>query len=262
MLLQTLFENLKCNEKILAGKRVSRIEFVPGGVCVSTEDGSTYNGDIVIGADGIHSTVRREMWRNAHEADSEFAHMDEESSLYPIVTRVELFANHSTAEIQATSKCLFGISYRPKALGSGPIQINAYFDSWNYMMFSAPGNRIYWFLFTGMNTSVGSKIPRFSKADEAKLVSNLLDDFVTENVTFGDIYRERQTSTLLAVEEHVFTRWHFGRVLTIGDAAHKVSRNNAHTALVDRILIFLSCILSPLREVTMQWKRQRCLSMH
>lgn len=90
------------------------------------------------------------------------------------------------------------------------------------MMFSAPGNRLYWFLFASMEKMSGGQIPRFTKTDEAELVKDRLGDFVTETVTFGDIYEQRQISTLVAVEEHVFKRWHFGRMVTIGDAAHKV----------------------------------------
>jgi 2-polyprenyl-6-methoxyphenol hydroxylase-like FAD-dependent oxidoreductase len=31
-------------------------------VRVTTEDGEEFRGDVVIGADGTHSVVRREMW--------------------------------------------------------------------------------------------------------------------------------------------------------------------------------------------------------
>ena len=79
MLLQVLFDNLKCKDKILTKKRVTRIETVDGCTDVIVEDGSTYTGDIVIGADGIHSAVRKEMWRNAHESGSNLFHPDEES---------------------------------------------------------------------------------------------------------------------------------------------------------------------------------------
>lgn len=34
---------------------------------VHTEDGHTYKGDLVVGADGVHSQVRAEMWRLAEE---------------------------------------------------------------------------------------------------------------------------------------------------------------------------------------------------
>lgn len=81
MLLQTLFDSLKTKEKVLTNKRVTRVDSVEGGVRVFTEDGFEYTGDIVVGADGIHSAVRKEMWRNAREAGSEHSHLDEESRL-------------------------------------------------------------------------------------------------------------------------------------------------------------------------------------
>ena len=48
-------------ERILTNKRIFRIEHEPDGVRVFTRDGSTYKGDFVVRADGIHSIVRRKM---------------------------------------------------------------------------------------------------------------------------------------------------------------------------------------------------------
>ena len=48
--------------KLLANKAVVSIEDDEHGVKVTTKDGSVYEGDIVIGADGVWSTVRQAMW--------------------------------------------------------------------------------------------------------------------------------------------------------------------------------------------------------
>lgn len=34
---------------------------------VVTEDGSVFRGDLIVGADGVHSRIRSEMWRLADE---------------------------------------------------------------------------------------------------------------------------------------------------------------------------------------------------
>ena len=34
---------------------------------VVTEDGSVFQGDLIVGADGVHSRIRSEMWRLADE---------------------------------------------------------------------------------------------------------------------------------------------------------------------------------------------------
>lgn len=67
MVLQVLFENIRDKTKVLTSKRVQHVELVDDGVLVKTSDGSVYTGDILIGADGIHSTVRKEMWRIAND---------------------------------------------------------------------------------------------------------------------------------------------------------------------------------------------------
>lgn len=49
------------NVQIQLGQRVAAIEQTPTGVTVATERGLRATGDVLIGADGIHSVVRREI---------------------------------------------------------------------------------------------------------------------------------------------------------------------------------------------------------
>lgn len=79
MLLQVLYNNIRDKTKILTGKRVQKVDLNDDGVAVQTSDGFTYTGDILIGADGIHSTVRGEMWRLANEKSPGWIPADEHS---------------------------------------------------------------------------------------------------------------------------------------------------------------------------------------
>lgn len=79
--LQVLFDNLKYKDRILTNKRVNRVEHCKDHVKVFTQDGSTYTGDIVVGADGVHSAVREEMWRAAQDDKSDLFPSDPLSSL-------------------------------------------------------------------------------------------------------------------------------------------------------------------------------------
>ncbi|EGY18401.1 FAD binding domain-containing protein [Verticillium dahliae VdLs.17] len=47
-------------------------------------------------------------------------------------------------------------------------------------------------------------------------------------MTFEDLYTHGQQITLVSVEDHVFPRWHYRRILTAGDAAHKAHTISAH----------------------------------
>lgn len=67
MVLQVLYDNIEDKSKILTNKRVQTVDMTDDGVTVKTSDGATYKGDILVGADGIHSAVRGEMWRIANE---------------------------------------------------------------------------------------------------------------------------------------------------------------------------------------------------
>lgn len=65
MVLEALWRNLKHQNSVLVKKKVTTVELEPSRVKVVTGDGSSYYGDILVGADGVHSKVRNEMWRLA-----------------------------------------------------------------------------------------------------------------------------------------------------------------------------------------------------
>ena len=67
-MIQTLWDELGPKGKVRLNQRVVKVESTETGVRVHTADGAVHAGDLVIGADGIHSVVRREMKRIAAEA--------------------------------------------------------------------------------------------------------------------------------------------------------------------------------------------------
>ena len=79
--------------------------------------------------------------------------------------------------------------------------------------------------------ATGSDIPRFTKDDEITLAKEHFSDQVTGSTTFGDVYRNRLQTALVPLEEHVFDQWHFKRIITIGDAAHKVNQHPRDASL-------------------------------
>jgi 2-polyprenyl-6-methoxyphenol hydroxylase-like FAD-dependent oxidoreductase len=54
---------MKDKDKVQVNKRVRNIEYHNSKPTVTCEDGSKYTGEIVVGCDGVHSVVRKEMWR-------------------------------------------------------------------------------------------------------------------------------------------------------------------------------------------------------
>jgi 2-polyprenyl-6-methoxyphenol hydroxylase-like FAD-dependent oxidoreductase len=68
---QMLFETLQNKGKVKTGQRIIGIEQDNQGVRVRLEDGTIEHGDIVVGADGVHSWVREVMWEHINSRRSE-----------------------------------------------------------------------------------------------------------------------------------------------------------------------------------------------
>jgi FAD dependent monooxygenase len=61
--LELLGASLPCPDKLHVNTKVFRVDELADGLRVHTASGACYDGDIVVGADGVHSVVRQEMWR-------------------------------------------------------------------------------------------------------------------------------------------------------------------------------------------------------
>ncbi|KAL2874679.1 hypothetical protein SGCOL_010150 [Colletotrichum sp. CLE4] len=184
-----------CN--VLPNKCVIGVETTESGVAAHTRDGATYTGDILVGADGVHSIIREEMWC----IDIQIGLLS--TGRYQARSRkARSFQTKShPAEIQSSLKCIFGISHQPSTFPPGTSHHTAFSRGRGYVAISAPRNRVYWLMFVALGKTYhgSADIPRFSKLDEAALVA-----------------------ALVFLEEHVFSNWHFGRIVLVGDSAHKV----------------------------------------
>ncbi|KAH8774743.1 FAD binding domain-containing protein [Diaporthe sp. PMI_573] len=233
MLLQVLYEHIRHKERVLTEKRVSGVQMDDSGVTVKTHDGSTYTGDILIGADGVRSTIRQEMWRLASQ---------EKHNVFP---------PNEARSLNSNTKCIFGISKHPK--GWRGLQHASVKDGRCYLLIPAPKDRVYWFLIHLMDrTYYGKDIPRFSKEDEMALASQYLDDDISDTIKFRDVYEGRQVATLVALEEHVFSRWNYRRILLIGDSAHKLHPITAQggNGAIETAAAFINTLVSTLNSTS------------
>ncbi|KAF4966825.1 hypothetical protein FSARC_5540 [Fusarium sarcochroum] len=209
MLLEALYNNLKSKDSVFPGQRVESVRELNDGVEVKTSKGEVFKGDIVVGADGIYSTVRKEMWRIGNKVSPGYFSADEWS------------------KVPCYYKCIFGISHPMKELSKGGQYV--YNHSFSYLVITGPGGRIYWFLFVKLPMPLfGNNIPRYTKDDEERLAQEHASDQITPEVRFGQLYEARTSSTLTPLHEHVFDKWYFNRIITIGDAAHKLEPLTGH----------------------------------
>lgn len=83
-LLQSLYDALPDKTKMLTNKKCIGVEYGEHGVTVSTEDGSTYKGNIVVGADGVHSFVRTSLLEKSEIKGTDAAKKMTEKDSEPI----------------------------------------------------------------------------------------------------------------------------------------------------------------------------------
>ncbi|EGU73205.1 hypothetical protein FOXB_16281 [Fusarium oxysporum f. sp. conglutinans Fo5176] len=179
--------------KILTNKRVVRTELVNGGVHAVTSDGTIIAGDILVGADGVHSTVRSEMWRLA-------------GRLSP-----GLFDPNEHEAPPCENSCIFGISNLCPGINPGDLHC-VFRNSSSYLVTGGPQGRVYWFRFQKLPEKVyGSAIPRYTEKDLQKSLSEAADDNILPNLKFATLIENK----------YVCKQWHFDRIITLGDSAHK-----------------------------------------
>lgn len=64
-LIEILFQNLRDKSRIQTSCGAFKVEHLDQGVKVETQGGRVITGSVLVGADGVHSRVRQEMWRIA-----------------------------------------------------------------------------------------------------------------------------------------------------------------------------------------------------
>lgn len=65
--------------------------------------------------------------------------------------------------------------------------------------------------------------PRHTAEDAERAAASVADLPVNEGTVFAEIWNKKYRAQLADIEEGIQSRWHYGRHVLVGDAAHKVS---------------------------------------
>lgn len=178
--------------KILVNKDVISIDEQPASVTVRCADGTSYEGSMVLGADGVHSMVRR------HIEGRDFRPW------------------------KSTFRILFGTIPRQPGLAPGDVY-ESHGPGMSVQLFNA--NARAWFFVYMALKSPTDEATRYSQADADDIAEALGDVHVTETLRIRDLYAQKKTFGVTNLEEGVAEKWHAGRVVLAGDAAHKMTPN-------------------------------------
>ncbi|PYI12651.1 FAD/NAD(P)-binding domain-containing protein [Aspergillus sclerotiicarbonarius CBS 121057] len=203
-LLQILYEGYPHRERILLSEEVIAVESFTDKATVTTASGKVYTGHLVVGADGVHSRVRTEIWRAA------------ESMSPGLITAQE------KASLTAEYRCIFGMSSPIPGLMPGE-QVN--FFSPGLSIVTVPGKlgRVYWFLMQKLDRKyTWPNCPRFTDEDIALAAAQLDQVRIYKEITFGHVWKAREAVAMTPLEEGLLKTWSWGRMVLIGDSLRKV----------------------------------------
>ncbi|KAJ2992880.1 hypothetical protein NUW58_g2021 [Xylaria curta] len=178
-------------EYIKEHSRVVDIVDGPDGVSVKLENGTVEDGDIVIGCDGVHSTIRELMWRNANASIPEYI---------------------STKE--------------KRCLGINDMHWVTHQDL-SFLILTQP-DKIYFFVNWKMPQQ--SRWPtkaKWNNEEAEEAAASVLELPISDSAVFGELWRNKLRAHLIGLQEGTFEHWHFGRVALVGDSVHKVTPNFA-----------------------------------
>ncbi|KAH7078980.1 hypothetical protein BKA63DRAFT_255465 [Paraphoma chrysanthemicola] len=200
-----LYENLPDQSMIRTSARVERIEQDDNGVKVWLTDGTFEEGDMVIGADGVHSLVRDLMWDYAEKTDP---------GSIPESDKKSLFTQY---------KGMFGVSEQDGLTDFGPSDVNILggYDV-TKLLFTQPGI-VYWAIIYKDEYSQPPKAFKPGEKEHEETAQRFKDIKFTENTSFEDIWKRKTRSGLVNIEEGILDKWHAGRIVLVGDSAHKMT---------------------------------------
>src|SRR3569833_70751 len=205
-LLKCFYDNLpaEAKAKILVNKRVVRIESSSTSVRVHAADGTVEEGSIVIGADGVHSTIRNQMHDLAVAAAPEDTSIEEANPF------------------ESTYRVMFGNAPRHPLLLPGHDYESHGHDSASQVFVGQ--DRLWFFLYRKLAQPTKER-KSYTHAEADEYAASWGDLQITPGLFFRDLYPTRNGSGLTNLEEGVLKRWSWGRIVLVGDAAHKVTPN-------------------------------------
>ncbi|KAI8594433.1 hypothetical protein EDD21DRAFT_89211 [Dissophora ornata] len=204
-------------------------------VTITCSDGSTYTGDILIGADGAYSSVRQALYKGM-KVDGILPETDEE----------ELISHYMS--VLGTTDSLDPSNY--EGLEDNESHCDTVIGeerglTWRY--FTIPQNRVCWRIDLQSKDMDPALYESWLNADYNSFDVSLLPEAWRHHKLpimgeIGDLFDNtpKEAISKVVLEEKVFETWKHGRTVLIGDAAHRMLPNfgrGALNAILDAVVL-------------------------
>ncbi|KAF9144964.1 hypothetical protein BG015_012052 [Linnemannia schmuckeri] len=203
------------SDKILFGKKVleSREVIRDNKVEITCADGSKYQGDVLVGADGAYSSVRQCLY-NQLDIESVLPASDKRDLNCGFVTVVGI-TDPLDPENYLTLKDEY--SFFSQVIGDS--------KPYSWSTFTVANNRVCWNIQLQLDSAKSKKeLSQTSEwdTDNNDAMIKEVNDFRTPlGLSMGELIRAtpRDRISRIFLEEKLFDTWHHGRVVLIGDGA-------------------------------------------
>ncbi|KAI1295209.1 hypothetical protein EDD11_007957 [Mortierella claussenii] len=208
---QLLFNQIPPS-KVSLGKKVLRTEEKEGRVLIHCSDNTTYEGDILVGADGAYSGIRQSMYKQLNQ-----------KGLLPTSDQEELsIASVMMAGVAAPTDLDRYPQFKDDFAHLTSVCSN---DLTGVTIVSVPGNRICWAVGKKLSADEGkqqqSRNSEWGPESNESMMKEFEDRITPWGVTMGDIMNATPKDLIskVYVEEKMFETWYHGRTVLIGDGA-------------------------------------------
>ncbi|RSL42447.1 hypothetical protein CEP54_015479 [Fusarium duplospermum] len=201
-LVQVLYDNLpeEAKSKYFLNKKVVAIDSNDEGVRVTSDDGSIYEGSIVLGADGVHS-ITRNLMRDIALSENPKIDWDPKEPFTSVY------------------KCLWASFPRPSEPGAN-FETTSKGQSAMYLT----GRERGWILLYDKSEPT-TTLRSYSEKEVEEVAAKLAEFPVTETLKVKDVVKERFTWGMSDLGEGILKHWSYGRIVLTGDACHKFTPN-------------------------------------
>ncbi|KAH8131880.1 FAD/NAD(P)-binding domain-containing protein, partial [Trichoderma asperelloides] len=213
-MLSCIYNQIEDKSRLRTQTCVTSFTETEDGVEVATDKGETIKGDLLLGADGIHSTIRELMAEKL------------------AITNAAA-SNEMRTGFTSTYHCIFGTSKNARVSDGQEFLPNGGVRNVYYLGFSGvaaigiPG-LIFWFVFIKSDKETRMPgIPNFTEEETKAAIAKYGDYAFGPGYTFKDLWDSRVKASMLPLEDGILkSKWNTGgRVALMGDSVHKSTIN-------------------------------------
>lgn len=206
--LAVLYNELRHKDRVHTGQKVVSVRYEAGHAVVRTIAGREYLGNLVVGADGVHSAVRSEMWRHAEEDGP------------------GIMTEKKPSALKLEFACIYGISNEVPGVEAG-VWSNLLDKQLTLHFIGIKDGKVFWFLIFKPERDwwhADGHLQSITTEETRAVCNRLRSKKLTPTLTFGDLWTRCEIFKMTPLEEGWFKTWHHHRLVIMGDAVRKVSQ--------------------------------------